>query len=507
MATRREFLTAAGGTVGLTAAGDFAFLNLLPPVHGAQLAPGRALASVAGDVEPLVRLIEETRRDRLIEAVARRVKDGTSYQELMAAVMLAGVRGIQPRPVGFKFHAVLVINSAHQASIAARDQDRWLPLFWAIDNFKGSQERNSREGDWRMAPVEEGRLPAATQAGTRFREAMDNWDVTAADTAIAAWARSGGANEIYEAMWRYGARDFRDIGHKAIYVANSFRTLQTIGWRHAEPILRSLAFALLDHEGTNPARRDAPADRPWRDNIERVRRIREGWQRGRVSREATVGLVEALREANPSDASQRVLTMLNDEVDPASVWDGLFLRAGECLMQQPGIVGLHTVTTMNALYFAYHNSANDETRRMMMLQGAAYLVLFREAMAGRGMVHGDRRLDRIEPQETTGRGAAAIEEIFTDANRDRMVAARKTLNLLVDEPDQMNALMTQARRLIFSKGNDSHDYKFSSACLEDFFHTTNGVRNRFLASGMFYLKGAGGADTPLYRRIRAALEE
>jgi len=56
---------------------------------------------------------------------------------------------------------------------------------------------------------------------------------------LAAWARTGGANEIYEAFWRYGARDFRDIGHKAIFVANSYRTLQTIGWRHAEPILRS----------------------------------------------------------------------------------------------------------------------------------------------------------------------------------------------------------------------------------------------------------------------------
>ena len=27
----------------------------------------------------------------------------------------------------------------------------------------------------------------------------------------------------------YGARDFRDIGHKAIFVANSYRTLVTIG--------------------------------------------------------------------------------------------------------------------------------------------------------------------------------------------------------------------------------------------------------------------------------------
>ena len=33
--------------------------------------------------------------------------------------------------------------------------------------------------------------------------------------------------------------------HKAIYVANSYRTLGCIGQQHAEPVLRSLAYALL----------------------------------------------------------------------------------------------------------------------------------------------------------------------------------------------------------------------------------------------------------------------
>ena len=32
--------------------------------------------------------------------------------------------------------------------------------------------------------------------------------------------------------------------------------------------------------------------------------------------------------------------------------------------------------------------------------------------------------------------------------------------------------MTGARRLIFTKGTDSHDYKFSSAALEDFYHVS-----------------------------------
>src|SRR5262249_670268 len=64
------------------------------------------------DIEPLVRLIEDTDRGKLLDEVARRIRAGTSYQELLSALFLAGGRGIQPRPVGFQFHAVLVINSA-----------------------------------------------------------------------------------------------------------------------------------------------------------------------------------------------------------------------------------------------------------------------------------------------------------------------------------------------------------------------------------------------------------
>ena len=88
-------------------------------------------------------------------------------------------------------------------------------------------------------------------------------DESAADAAVAGLAREAGSNEVLELFARIGPRDFRSIGHKAIYVANSWRTLQCIGWQHAEPVLRSLAYALLNHEGEPvPAGRDLAPDRP-----------------------------------------------------------------------------------------------------------------------------------------------------------------------------------------------------------------------------------------------------
>jgi len=502
---RRDFVSTSAKAGMLAGLGNFTFLNGLPPVSADEVRPQRDMVRLSPDIEPLVRLIEDTPRERLLEAVAGRIRGGTSYQELLSAVMLAGVRGIQPRPVGFKFHAVLVINSAHLASLAASDRDRWLPLFWSLDNFKNSQARNAREGNWVMPPADEGRLPTAAQARATFIRAMDNWDETGADRAIASLVRTAGAGDIVELFWRYGARDFRDIGHKAIYVANSWRTMQTIGWRHAEPVVRSLAYALLEHEGGNPAQRDADADRPWRENIPRAGRIRAAWQRGRTSSDATTEFLATMRTAATGEASDRVVAMLNREIDPVSLWDALFLFAGELLMRQPGIVGLHCVTMANALHFGYQNSGSDETRRMMLLQCAAFLTMFRNRIAGGRPLPDNPRIDTLERQAVEGRGPAAIEEIFADAGRDRIRAARKTIALLETDRTLAEALSAAARRLIFTKGTDSHDYKFSSAILEDFYHATPAWRNRFLATGMFYLKGSGGADTDLLRRTRAAL--
>ncbi len=503
--TRRDFVSQSLKAGVLAGLGDFAFLNRLAPVSAAEakLLPGKVRFSP--EIEPLVRLIEDTPREKLLEAVADQMRQGVGYQQLLTGLFLAGVRSIQPRPVGFKFHAVLVVNSAHLASQAMPDRDRWLPLFWALDNFKNSQAANEQQGNWVMAPVVESKLPPAARAKQRFTEAMDNWDEEGADRAIVPLVRSAGAGEIIELFWRYGARDFRDIGHKAIYTANSWRALQAIGWRHAEPVMRSLAYALLEHEDGNPAERDAEPDRPWWDNLKRCLRIRADWQQGMVRPEATADLLKGLRTTSPSEACDQIVELLNKGVHPSSVWDALLLRAGELIMQQPGIVGIHCVTSTNALHFGYQASGSDMTRRLLMLQAAAFLAMLRKAMAGRGKLNEDLHIDVLEKVDPKANGWEGVAEILAEISKDRVMAARKTLAMLQTQPAQLEALMTAARRLIFNKGNDSHDYKFSSAALEDYFHATPHWRARYLATSMFNLRGSGDKDNRLMEQARAAL--
>ena len=282
---RRSFLQGTATSGAMLGMGGLSFFNGLPPISAAEarLAPGTV--PLEPDIEPLVRLLEDTPREKLIGVVGSRVRKGLAYQELLAALLLAGVRNIQPRPaVGFKFHAVLAVNSVYQASLLAADADRWLALFWALDYFKDSQAQNVKEGGWRMKPVDNARLPEAGKSQQVFCRAMDDWDEAEADAAAAGLARTAGSSQVFELLYRYGARDFRAIGHKAIYVANTERLLTQVGWRHAEPVVRSLAFALLSHEGANPAHRDAEADRPWRRNQELAAKMPADWQAGKLSR-------------------------------------------------------------------------------------------------------------------------------------------------------------------------------------------------------------------------------
>lgn len=499
---RRRFLKTMAASGALLGLGDLSFLSALPPVSVAEAKLDTKLVRFHTEIEPLVRLLEETPRERLLEEIAARIRGSLSYPEVLAALLLAGVRNVEPHPVGFKFHAVLVVNSAHLASLSSPDTDRWLPIFWALDYFKDSQARNVREGNWRMGPVNESRIPPAYKARQAFIEAMNKWDTAAADVAAGGLIRTAEAEDLFDLFARFGARDFRDIGHKAIFVANGWRALRYIGWQHAEPVLRSLAYGLLYYTGENPARRDAPADRPWKRNLGLATKIRAGWQTGQTDDAATVGLLETLRQGSSADACDKVVELLNRGIAPQSVWDALFAGACELIMNDPSVVTLHAVTCTNALHFAYQTSKNDETRRLLVLQNAAFLPLFRGLASDSKKIV---RIDRLEPTQTESVGPKAVAEIFADHSRDRLTAARKTLSYL-KEGRSPKELIDAARRLVFLKGDDSHDYKFSSAALEDYGHVSHGWRDRYLAAGTFLLHGSGERDNELVKRTRAALQ-
>ena len=121
--TRRRFLKSAavaGTALGL---GDLSFLSRLPRISAAEAQLDPKIVRFDPDIEPLVRFLEDTPREKLLEEVGSHLHQKLTYRKLLATLLLADVRNIQPRPVGFKFHSILVVNSAHLTSLSSPDSD------------------------------------------------------------------------------------------------------------------------------------------------------------------------------------------------------------------------------------------------------------------------------------------------------------------------------------------------------------------------------------------------
>jgi hypothetical protein len=494
---RRRFLQSASALgLGAGLAGTPA-LRAITPARADDLVVGPDAVRFRPEIEPVVRWIEETPRDRALDVAVQKLKDGLSYRDLLAGLFLAGIRNIKPRPVGFKFHAVMVINSAHLLGQTAPVDDRLLPLLWALDNFKASQAQDVKEGDWTLNKVDESHVPSPSQARAAFVKAMEDWDSDAADVAAAALCRSCGAAEAMEPFWRYGVRDHRNIGHKAIFTAQCWRTLQAIGWQHAEPVLRSLSFGILDLQGD----KNRAAAGPYDANLENAKKVRDGWQVGKADPAATRALLETLRHASPEDASAEALKHLNAGVAPEALWDAVTLAASELLVRSPGIIALHAMTSANALHFIYGASGDETTRKLALLQGAGWVPLFR----GRAQPRNQVNLDAIEPIAPQGSGADALSDVFATAHGDRTKAAAKAVGYL-ERGGSADDFFAIARRLIFHKGRDSHDYKYGAAAWEEFRLASDPRwQAPLVAATLAQLPDPESGDSGLMKRARSAV--
>jgi len=493
---RRQFLQAAWA-LGLGAGlGPWDSLSAITPATADEAKVGPEMVRYRPEIEPVVRWIEETPREQVFAKAVAQLRDGLSYRSLLAGLFLAGIRNIKPRPVGFKFHAVMVINSAHLLGQTSAVSERLLPMFWALDNFKASQAEDVRQGDWALGRVDESRVPSPQRARAEYTQAMEAWDADAADAAVAGLCRGTGAAETMEPIWRMAVRDQRNIGHKPIFAAQSWRTLQAIGWEHAEPVLRSLTFGLLDLQGDRPR----PLG-PYDANLENARKVREDWQIGRLDPGATRSLLQTIRQASPEAAAAEAAMILNEGVAPGALWDAVMLSASELMMRNPGIISIHATTAANSLHYIFHASGDDLTRRLALLQAVGWQPLYRDRAKSANPIE----IDTLKPAERIALGDEAVGEIFATINDNRGQAAAKTVAYL-DRGGSTGRLFDAARRMILHKGTDSHDYKYGAAIWEECLAATEPKWHAPLAAAaMFNLPGATTRDSPLMIRAREAV--
>ena len=123
-------------------------------------------------------------------------------------------------------------------------------------------------------------------------------------------------------------------------------------------------------------------------------------------------------------------------------------------------------------------------------------------MDSRGQV-GDSQINELT-FESGGDGLVSVDQIFDAVGQDRSHASAATYQYL-ESDGKAEDLIHAARQLTFLKGNDSHDYKYSSAALEDYYAISPELRNRYFAAATYLLPGKNDRDNSLVTRVREAL--
>lgn len=499
--SRRRFLERGAQAGLLGSIGGLGALNAYAPQSVAETTVTPEMVRFTDDIEPYVQLIEKTPRDKCVEVMAREMRRGMTYQQFLSALFLAGIRNVSPQPPGFKFHCVFIIHSANYLSLMSPPEERVLPVFWSLDDFKKAQEQDVREGDFvlRTAP---GTLPSGETAWAEFHGAMGDWDEERALRSVTALAREKTPEEVFEGLWQYGARDYRNIGHKIIFVAHAWRTLETIGWQYAEPALLSLVLGLLDFGKLTRLNGYGFSDQCYADNAEAVRKYVDGlpggWTGGTGDEAFVNELLEPLRRGDMKAACDLTLTRVRTEGAGAqAVWDAAHVFAGELMMRQTGIGALHSVTSLNSMHYAFRTAKADSTKLLMLLQAVGWMSQFRNFLDL--SKDDDLLITDLAEVDFANSEEKAVESIASAISSDRDRAAREafTFGKRFERPD---AYFDVGRRLVFLKANEHHQLKWPAAIFEDYHHVSPEWRPHMLAASTYYLRGTEHSDSEVTAR-------
>ncbi|MEM7476937.1 MAG: hypothetical protein AAF483_18280 [Planctomycetota bacterium] len=463
--------------------------------------PGEGIR-IDAETSRLVRLIDETPREGCQAALVSELRRGVPYRELLAATFLfAALRD--------GHHSVYLVHSAHQLSLDLSADDRMLPLFWAVDVAK---EHLTRFRKSEVKPMN-GPPPSAQKAESEFTTAMEAMDREKAEHAIIAVSRALGPKQAYAKLLKYAGRDNFFIGHIPIGMVNAGRTLNTIGWNHAEPTLRYIVRDVYREDHTLDGQ-------PYSHNVERADKTHDqlpnDWASHQADRERTIELLSLMKKGRWWNSNDWVAeNLIAGSIKAGTVWDAIHLMAAELMLfvEKGGRIGtraLHANTAANALHHVFATSLDSRTRYLTMLQCLSWVTEFMlDAKVRDGLLAGD--VASMQPVDLPGDKQETILALLAalpprssqerDDDRTGQLKAAQLTFALTQTHDGANAFIqaaqhAMARRLTIN----AHEMKYPIAMFEEYQRVSPEWRPHLLAATSVFLQGTNSINNPAVQR-------
>jgi hypothetical protein len=274
-------------------------------------------------------------------------------------------------------------------------------------------------------------------------------------------------------------------------------------------------------------------DRYFQANLARVEEhlvhLPWDWAGQHADRSAAAELLGQIREGDGEKASTLAIQQLRRGAGSQTIWDAVHLATAELLVRHKDGWGLasrplHSNTSTNALHYAFRTATAPATRLLALLQGVAWAT----DKTGSDRAGGDLRdlsITDLPAIELPASSEDAITDIFAQlptrhyrwdkktgavltygARADADQACRKAFALASDRPAAVPQFVQTARSWLCHKAsNDSHEYKFLAAILEDAGWVSREWRPHLLAAAVHYFHGDQSPDNPAIKQVRDAL--
>jgi hypothetical protein len=119
-------------------------------------------------------------------------------------------------------------------------------------------------------------------------------------------------------------------------------------------------------------------------------------------------------------------------------------------------------------------------------------------------VKGDRSILELAPAEIPDDPATAAESIFAQTSGDAHETASRALAFAQRHRDHA-ALFSGARRLVFTKAAEAHEYKYPAAAFEDVPNVSPAWRPHMVAASTLFLPASTAPDSEIIQRAKDAV--